>query len=71
MGISGKNVYFDKARLPVYYKFLAIVALASIPIGSIVSKNIGLTLGFTGLNILIGATIGLSILYRYRPQSKK
>lgn len=68
-GIMNKGVYFDKTRLPSYFKFLVIVVLLSLVFGYTVTLQVQLAFGFAGLNILLAAIMGLN-LFLFRKSSK-
>jgi len=67
LGIINRKVFFDKSKLPNYFRFLALVALLSVPFGYLVARQISLALEFAGLNVLIGVIMGVNLfLYRRR-----
>jgi len=66
------TVYVDKSKLPILTKFLFGVAVASIPVGYVITRRTPLVLQYTGLNLLIGAIMGSNlILLRERPHNKQ
>jgi len=67
LGILNKNVYFDKSRLRSYFVFLAMIAISSLPIGYIITRNSFLVLQYIGFNVFIGSVMGANlILFRHR-----
>lgn len=71
LGIVNKGVYFDRTKVPSYIRFLAIIALLSVSLGYIVTRRVYLALGFAGLNLLLGAIIGLQLFLYRRLNDKK
>jgi len=67
MGIVNKGIYFDKSQIPLFLKFLLAVVIVSFPIGLVVAADAKQALGFTGLNSLLAAIMGLNLfLYKRR-----
>ena len=63
----GSNLQFDRARIPNCVVILLGIAAISALYGYTVSKNISLTLQFTGINLAIVAVAGINlILHRKR-----
>lgn len=72
LGLINKHAYFDKTRLPQYFKFLAVVAVLSVPVGFLLTRKASLLPAYVGLNLLIAAIMGVNLfLYRRRSQSER
>lgn len=70
--IFNNTTSFDKSKLPLMFKFLAIVTLASVLVGYIFTRRFGLILQFIGLNLLISIIMGSNIfLLRDRSEGKR
>lgn len=72
LGVIHNNAYFDKTKLPDFFKFLLVVAIASVPIGYVVTKNFILILQYIGMNLLVSAIMAPKfMLYRENAKEKR
>ena len=72
LSIFNQNAYFNKSKMPEYFRFLAFVGFFSFPLGYMITRQTYLVFEFVGLNLLIGAIMGIGlILYERRRQNKQ
>lgn len=56
-----RNMFFNKAKVPIYLKFLSIVGIFSILIGLASTKHPATVVAYAALNVGIGAIAGINI----------
>ena len=66
-----KGITFDKSKVTVFTKFMTLVFVASLFTGWVITREISLILGFTGINLFMAAVMGLNIFLYHRPESRK